>query len=82
MKDFYVGKIASVVEQVAALDPTHPMEVFLIGTASLRKADDGQHLVNALEGGIQKLGIKNTYFKIISQEDEGISMHLKVGLLL
>ena len=48
IKELYVSKIASVVQAAAKLDPHHPTEVWLVGTAALRKLDDGHYLVDAL----------------------------------
>ncbi len=73
VKETYVSQITSAVAAAVAKDPSLPVEVSLIGTAALRKADDGQLLVNALEQNIHdQLGVTNTHFKIISQTDEGV----------
>jgi Ppx/GppA phosphatase family len=72
IKDLYISKIASVVQAAAKLDPKHPTEVWLVGTAALRKADDGHYLIDALAHKLHDELHVNTNFKIISQQDEGI----------
>ncbi len=72
VKELYVNKIASVVKEAIKLDPDHKTEVWLVGTAALRKADDGSHLVEALSHKINDELQVDANFKIISQKDEGI----------
>lgn len=72
VKELYVNKIASVVKEAIKLDPNHKTEVWLVGTAALRKADDGSHLVEALSHKINDELQVDANFKIISQKDEGI----------
>lgn len=72
VKDSYIKSLSEVVRTVTEGDTTHPTEVWLVGTAALRKADDGQHLINALAHKLDDDLHVHTNFKIISQQDEGI----------
>ncbi len=73
IKEMYVSQITSAVKAAIEMDPARPVQISLIGTAALRKADDAQLLVKELEQNIHdQLGVTDTYFKIISQADEGV----------
>ena len=71
VKDRYIKYLTDTVKAIKKLDSQHEVEVCLVGTAALRKADDGQNLINYLDQRLRKLGVK-TNLKIISQEEEGI----------
>ncbi len=72
LKEKYLQYIASTVNDVKGMYPNHKIEVHLVGTAALRKADDGQYLLKELEKNLNKEPNIKTNIKIISQEDEGI----------
>ena len=72
LKEKYLQYITSTVNDVKGMYPNHKIEVHLVGTAALRKADDGQYLLKELEKNLNKEPNIKTNIKIISQEDEGI----------
>ena len=80
IKQSYINKITDLVKGLARADASHPTEVWLVGTAALRKADDGAFLVQALSHKINSELHYPTFFQIISQEEEGIRI-FKVAAL-
>ena len=72
LKEKYLQYITSTVNDIKGMYPNHKIEVHLVGTAALRKADDGQYLLKELEKNLNKEPNIKTNIKIISQEDEGI----------
>lgn len=71
MKQDYLHRITEQVKAISHNFLNHPVEVWLVGTAALRKADDGINLVHALENKIQDELHMDTNFRILSQDDEG-----------
>lgn len=71
IRERYLSYITSVVKEIGIMYPNQEIEVDLVGTAALRKADNANHLIRALDNALVELGI-TTNIKIISQKDEGI----------
>jgi hypothetical protein len=69
IKQNYIKSISEIVKNVHK-NGGKDTEVWLVGTAALRKADDGQILLNELEESIKPYA-SNINFKIISQQAEG-----------
>lgn len=72
IKENYIKDVLKVVGDASAKFPNSPVEVWLVGTAALRAAEDGQYFINTLKERINdELGIDSVNLQIISQEQEG-----------
>ena len=72
IKSIYINNIYSYIESAKKANPDYPTEVWLVGTAALRKAGDGDFLIEELSKKLQEELDVTTKFRIISQKEEGI----------
>lgn len=70
LKEKYLNTIMKYIHALKAAEPSKQIAFWLVGTAALRKADDGMHLMNALSDKLKAEGIEEINLKIISQEEE------------
>jgi exopolyphosphatase/guanosine-5'-triphosphate,3'-diphosphate pyrophosphatase len=70
IKGSYINMLTNIVKETSGASEVRDTEVWLVGTAALRKSDDGQHLLDSLKDSVSNYA-GHVDFKIISQHSEG-----------
>ncbi|MGB4191329.1 MAG: hypothetical protein WBJ81_02115 [Rickettsiales bacterium] len=72
IKEQYLDLMIQNVRAIKETNPNDNIGFWLVGTAALRKADDGQLLLDTLSNRLKKEGIEDINARIITQREEGI----------
>lgn len=72
IKEQYLDLMIQNIRAIKETNPNDNIGFWLVGTAALRKADDGQLLLDTLSNRLKKEGIEDINARIITQREEGI----------
>lgn len=72
IKEQYLDLMIQNIRSIKETNPNDNIGFWLVGTAALRKADDGQLLLDTLSNRLKQEGIEDINARIITQREEGI----------